>query len=304
MKKETMDLKALSYFVETAETLSFTRTAENMGVPKSVISKSIAKLEQQLGLKILERTSRVVRLTEAGRILYTRSASLLEEARFLFSDVQSIQKSVNGHLRLAAPPALGRYLSTYLIPDFLKAWPDVKVSLKLSYHYEDLFKEGLDLAFRMGVNHDDGLIQKNLGFANRVIVSTQSYIDQHAEISKPEDLQDHRALQVFEREENKWTLVSGEKMTQVTVKSLFQCSDMEALKSVLLEDVGLAKMPWQVVREDIEQGKLIHILKGWHSKGLPISAVYREGVNKPPKLSVFLEHLNSNLSLLDLAYKP
>jgi len=302
MNKETIDLKVLSYFVETANTLSFTQAAENLQVPKSVVSKAIQKLEQQLGLKVLERSSRAVRLTEAGDILYSRAISLLNDATHLVSDVQNLQKKVSGHLRLAAPPALGRYLSENLIPLYLNAWPDVKVSLKLSYDYEDLFKAGLDLAFRMGKNKDQDLIEKTLGFANRVIVATPGYLAKHPSISEPEHLESHQSLQVFDREKSIWTLVKDEQLVQVNLDGTFQCSDMDALKSVLCAGVGLAKLPWLVVREDIKSGKLVHVLKGWHSTGLPISAVYREGLHKPPKLAAFMDVLDEQTELFDLAF--
>ena len=301
MKMETLDLKQLRYFVEIAGTLSFTQAAENLTVPKSVVSKAVAKLEQGLGLKILERTSRVVRLTEAGNILYSRAIPLLSDARHLLNDVQNLQKSVSGHLRLAAPPSLGRYISSNIIPLFMQQWPDVKVSLALSYSYEDLFKEGLDLAFRMGKNHDVDLIEKPLGVSNRVVVASPQYLSAHEPIENPYDLERHKSLQLFAKEASVWTLKKGNTVVPVQVDSVFQCSDMSALTSAVLQGGGVAKLPWLAVRDNIASGCLERVLPHWASAGLPILVVYREGLNKSPKLAAFLKLLYEHQHLFKLA---
>ncbi|MFT7559717.1 MAG: DNA-binding transcriptional LysR family regulator [Flavobacteriales bacterium] len=301
MNLETLDLKQLRYFVEIAGTLSFTRAAENLGVPKSVVSKGVSKLEQDLGLKILERTSRVVRLTEAGNILYSRAIPLLSDARHLMNDVQNLQKSVSGHLRLAAAPSLGRYISSNIIPLFMQQWPDVKVSLVLSYTYEDLFKEGLDLAFRMGKNKDLDLIEKPLGQSNRVVVASPQYVSEHKKIEHPHDLEDHNTLQVFAKEVSVWTLKKEETVVPINVNYVFQCSDISALKSTLLKGVGIAKLPWFAVRDEVASGQLERILPKWTSTGLPIMVVYRDGLNKSPKLAAFLSLLYAHQDLFDLA---
>ncbi|NRB42968.1 MAG: LysR family transcriptional regulator [Pseudomonadales bacterium] len=301
MKIETIDLKALRLFVETAETLSFTQASENLQLPKSAVSKAVSKLELQLGVKILERSSRVVRLTEAGQILYTRATSLLNDAQHLLQDVQGLQTTVNGHLRLAAPPALGRYISKHLIAPFLKQWPDVSVSLKLSYEFEDLFKQGLDLAFRMGHNHDINLIEKPLGFSNRILVASKNYLAQYPALQHPNELKQHQCLQLFNQNISQWTLVKNQHNCIVSTSGAFQCSDMVALKQVLLQDIGIAQLPWFVVSEEINSRQLQQVLPDWTSPSLPISAVYRENINKPPKLAAFLTLLEGQPNLFDLA---
>lgn len=300
MNIETIDLKSLRIFVTTAEYLNFTRAAEALGQPKSVVSKTISRLEAALDVVLFERSSRVVRLTEAGEILCTRARSLLEETALMLSDVRGMQSRVSGELRLAAPPALGRYLARELIPEFLRQWPEVSVSLRLSYEYEDLFKEGLDLAFRMGGHRDDNLIERPLGFANRVIVATPAYIAHHSLIGKPGDLAAHLGLQFFDESFSTWTVQNGDVSFSVPMRKQFQCTDMEALKNVLLSDIGIAQLPWLVVRDEIQSGRLVEVLPGWVNSGLKISAVYRFGPNKPAKLEKFLEMTEQKRHIFDL----
>ena len=296
----SLDLKALKFFTTAADTLNFTRAAEQLSVPKSVVSKSINKLESELGLKLFERSSRVVRLTEAGKILNRRASTLLDEATHIINDMQHMQVSVSGQLRLAAPPALGRFISQEIIPEFLAQWPEVSISLRLSYDYENLFKEGLDLAFRMGINRDDNLIEKPLGAANRVIVASANYLQKHKEISNPDDLKGHKCLQIFDDKTTSWFLKKEHKQCNINLPVMFQCSDMEALKASLLQGIGIAQLPWLVVRDEVAAGKLCHVLPEWTNNSLPISVVYRYGLNKPPKLAKFLENIFEKKALFNL----
>ena len=298
-----IELKPLRYFVVTADTLNFTKAAKQLNIPKSALSKAIGKLEDNLGIKLFERSSRVVLLTEAGEILYARAQSLLDEAKHIVADMQTLQPSVNGQLRIAAPPTLGRYISTEIIPAFLAKWPEVSVTLKLSYEYEDLFKQGLDLAFRMGKNRDESLIEKPLGFANRVVVAAPSYLKNAPTINKPEDLLGHRCLQIFSTTTVNWQLKNSSSEHNLAMPTTFQCSDMEALKNALVAGTGIAQLPWLSVRDEIKAGKLCHLLPNWLNDDLPISVVYRIGLNKPPKLAAFLEVVNEKKEIFNLKYQ-
>ena len=302
MQKETIDLKLLSYFVATADLLNFTAASLKLKIPKSVLSKGISKLESELGTKVFERSSRVVRLTETGHILYKRATALLDEASHLVHDIKTRQLSVAGHLNLAAPPALGRFLASSIIPAFLAQWPDVTISLKLSYEYENLFKEGLDLAFRMGKNRDDKLIEKALGYSNRVVVAAPAYLAQHAEIQHPRDLLSHKSVQFLEQAQQVWTLHDGTSTEQLTMPVVFQCADLAALVNATIGGLGVAKLPWLLVRDALKTGELVHLLPNWMSNDLAISLVYREGHNKPAKLAEFLSWTEANRNLFDLRF--
>lgn len=303
MKKETIDLKLLTYFVVTAETLNFTTASMALGIAKSALSKSIVRLEEELGTKVFDRSSRVVRLTESGQILYRRAITLLDEADHLVNDLKTMRHSVSGRLRLAAPPALGRLLAKEIIPQFLARWPEVSISLKLSLEFENLFTEGLDLAFRMGKNRDDRLIERPLGRANRVVVASPVYISNHETIRAPQDLAQHKSLQIFEQQPQVWTLQKDAHIEQVTLPVAFQCSDLGALVNAAAAGLGVAQLPWLLVRDDIHAGKLLHLLPEWLSAELPISLVYREGHNKSARLAEFLAWIDQHRELFDLRFR-
>lgn len=303
MKKETIDLKLLHYFVVTAETLNFTTASVALGIAKSALSKSIVRLEDELGTIVFDRSSRVVRLTESGQILYRRAITLLDEADHLVNDLKTMRHSVSGRLRLAAPPALGRLLAKEVIPHFLARWPEVSISLKLSLEFENLFTEGLDLAFRMGKNRDDRLIERPLGRANRVVVASPAYLANHVAIRAPQDLAQHKSLQILEQQPHLWTLQKGTQIEQVALPVAFQCSDLAALVNAAIAGLGVAQLPWLLVRDEIQTGKLLLVLPEWLSAELPISLVYREGHNKSARLAEFLAWVDLHRDLFDLRFR-
>ena len=303
MKKETIDLKLLHHFVVTAETLNFTTASIALGIAKSALSKSIVRLENELGTKVFDRSSRVVRLTESGQILYRRAITLLDEAAHLVNDLKTMRHSVSGRLRLAAPPALGRLLAKEIIPQFLARWPEVSISLKLSLEFENLFTEGLDLAFRMGKNRDDRLIERPLGRANRIVVASPAYLASHAVIHAPQDLAQHQSLQILEQQPHLWTLQRGAQIEQVTLPVAFQCSDLAALVNAATAGLGIAQLPWLLVRDEVHAGRLTHVLPDWLSTELPISLVYREGHNKSARLAEFLAWVDQHRDLFDLRFR-
>lgn len=303
MNKETIELKSLNFFVVTADTLSFTEASKILGIPKSALSKGIAKLEAELDTKLFERSSRVVRLTEAGLMLYQRATALLEDSSNLFHDIKTLQHNVAGKLRIAAPPILGRFLSREIIPKFLTEWPDVTLALKSSYEYENLFTEGLDLAFRMGKNRDENLIERPLGFSNRVLVASPHYLSQFPPITTPQDLQQLKSVQFYDQPSSIWPLKHHQHgIQEVNLPIVFQCADLLATRNLVEGGMGIAQLPWLLVRNKIQAKKLIHVLPEWLSNEMTISLVYREGYNKPTKLAKFLEWIEANKKLFDLRF--
>ncbi len=292
------DLKSLKIFVQVARLLSITAAAEQLKMPKSAVSKTITRLEKLLATKLLERSTRVVRLTEAGSVLFDRAGVILNEAQTLFDDFRNMSSNVSGQLNIAAAPAFGRYLSQSLLPQFLKRWPQVSLNLTLSYGLENLFEKGIDVAFRFGKIDDDRLIAKTIGYSQRLVVASPEYLAEAAKISKPQDLPNHRCLvMVCQYQMSNWTLTNGQQTMTVQVPAHFFCGDLDAIKNAALGGAGLAELPVLIIHKELEQGLLVPVLPGWNTPKLPLSLVYRENLNKPPKLAAFLAFLEEHLDL-------
>lgn len=298
---ETIDFRTLSIFVTTCQLLNLTQCAERLGLPKSTVSKEITRLESHLQVKLLERSTRSVSTTEAGQIVYERAVLLVEDFMSLRHDILDMEQQVQGLLRIAAPPGLGEYLTTELIACLLRRWPKLRISLELSYAFEDLFQQGIDAAFRVGDIADDRLIARKLGTSTRVLVATEEYLKCHPVITQPSDLTQHNCMRfLYSPSESDWVLQKNNQAESVAVCGNFFCANIQSLKQAVIEGIGIAQMPVNSIRKELECGQLVRVLAGWQVPSLPIHLVYRTGVNKPKKLAALLALLDEQPDLFNV----
>ncbi len=297
---QEIEIKQLRYFVEVATTLNVTKAADNLNVVKSVVSKSLTQLEKQVGGKLLDRTTRNIRLTETGEFLLQRAQNLLQEFRHLTEDMSSISTEVRGVLKLTAAPALGYYLTKHLIPIFSSQWPDIRVSLELSYDYENLFSKGLDLAFRFSQIKDDRLITRTIGNSRRVLVASNQYLSKADLIRNIDDVSKHRCLLFQTHEEfSSWGLDNGQESKSLSVTGPFQCSNIEVLKEATLNGMGIGFIPLFAIQEELKEKRLVRVLPEW-SRKTQILAAYRTGSHQSPKLAAFLKCISENTHLFNI----
>ena len=292
---ETVEFKQLRYFVVVAAALNITRAADQLNLPKSVVSKSIRQLEETLNCTLFERSTRAVRLTEAGEFLLPRAQSLLEETQCLFSDISTMSTAVSGQLKLAASPAFGRQLTRDVIPQYLKRYPEVNISLTLSYNYENLYDKGLDIAFRFGKVVDDRLVAKTLSNTTRYVVASPKYVATAPKLDEPTQLVDHNCL-VFPVNTGvkEWVLANNKEQVSMEVTGQYQCSDVSAVKDATIAGIGVSLLPSTIIKHELATGELVRVLPDWSSPEKKLYAVYRKGLHKSPKVSAFLELLSDN----------
>lgn len=289
---ETIDFRTLSIFVATCRLKSLTQCADEMDLPKSTVSKAISKLEEHLQAKLLERSTRKIQITEAGQVVLNRASHLVDEFKSLSDDVRDIEQQVQGLIRISAPPGMGGYLANEIFPPFLKEWPKAQVSLELSYAFDDLFVQGIDLAIRVGQVADDRLVAKEIGYSTRVLVASPEYLKTYGIPQTPEDLKHHNCVRFqYTQGIQPWTLVSNEDTISVEVSSNFYCSNIEAIKQATIQGVGIAQVPVNNMTCELKMGSLVRILPDWHAVPMPIYLVYRPGTNKPKRIQTMLEHL-------------
>ncbi|WP_444894272.1 LysR family transcriptional regulator [Microbulbifer sp. TRSA001] len=291
---ETIDFRTLSIFVTTCRLMSLTNCAEELGLPKSTVSKAISKLEEQLQAKLLERSTRKIEITDAGKVTLRRASLLVEEFKSLREDVREIEQQVQGLLRISAPPAMGSYLAQYILPPFLQQWPKAQVSLELSNAFDDLFIQGIDLAIRVGQIADDRLVAKEVGYTTQVLVASPHYLREHGIPESPKDLRQHNCITAGVAQESAiWSLVSESSTESVEVRSNFHCDNPEMAKRAAAGGVGIAQIPVNSMICELERQELIRIFPDWHAIYMPIYLVYRTGVNKPKRVSALLDYLLS-----------
>lgn len=257
-----MDLTTLAIFVETVRKRSFTAVANDRGIDPTTVSRTVAALEQELGLRLFHRTTRSLQPTEAGMVYFERVEPLVEEldkARLAAADVHERPRGV---LRLACPVSFAELNITPLLPLFAQRYPDLRFELVLTDAPLDLVTEQLDLAIRIGPLHDSTLIAHKLCAMEARVVATPAYVATHGQPQTPVDLSQHRclllALPGFSRSNWKFTDKQGQ-TSEVAVNALLRSSNAIALKQCALAGMGITLQARWLVGRELRAGALVDL---------------------------------------------
>ena len=291
-------------FVKTIESGSFSAVGRQLHMAPSSISRQINALEQELGIRLLQRSTRSINLTEAGEIYYEKVNKVLtdlEEAKLAISQLQTTPK---GALRINVAIPLGEKILAPLIPEFLKKYPDLKIDLMLEDRAIDLIEEGVDLTVRIDRLSDSSLIARKLAENTFIICGSAEYFTQHALPTTPDELREHNCI-VNKNMHNShsWHFKKGNAETTLSVTGNFQANTGGALYSAMLNGLGLAMLPTWYVGEELKKGNLIRVLDAYQVSpptmtDSAIYALYPASKYLPPKVRVFIDYLVENFKQL------
>ena len=302
--KETIDAGALRVFVRVAELRSVTRAARELGVSKSMVSKTLAGLEEQLGSVVLERTSRRIEVTQAGQMLLERARSVLLELDRLTQDVRELKDTVRGQLTITAPPDLGALLTAGLFARFLARYPEVRLALRLDYGFADLQDPSLDVGIRIGSVQDERLVARTVGSVERILLASPRFARAHR-LETLEDLMNCPAL-VFADTTGpfRWNLKNERgKAVEVTVSGPLAARSFPALLRAAEAHLGVALVPELLAEEALKKKKLVTVLPGWRQLDAPILLVHRVGQQKLRRVRAFLDFAQEDLRRAPLAVR-
>lgn len=291
-----MDTDDLKYFCMVADLKGFTAAARASRVEKSVVSKAVRRLEDQLGARLFERSTRQVRITEAGLALLKRGRALLEQTESLQEELRGFQSVIQGELRIAAPLDLGIHVSKTLIPPFLRKYPKLKVSLVLSYDFSDLYSEEIDVALRVGPLPSSSLISQYVTSTGAGLYASKAYLKKHGLPRHPKDLERHSLLGFREshREEMSWTFSKGTEQVEVPVEGNASVRNFRAILELCAAGVGIARLGDLYFEEQVRQRGLQRILTGWTLPKLDVHLVYPSRDFKPRKVEAFLDFVKTH----------
>lgn len=301
-KREEFDLNEMAIFAYVVEAGSFTGAAKNLGLPKSTISRKITQLEERLGVRLIQRTTRSLRLTDTGNAYYAQCARILAEIEEANIAVTQMQSTPTGTLRITAPVLFGSTVLAGLIAEFLEMYPQVNIDLKLSDQPIDLVQEGIDVAFRVGQLEDSSLIGRYLGDVRGLLCASPAYLAKHSAPQHPNDLANHALLTAPQ-----WLAwhMRGPKNEEVNlvVKPRLQVNDFASLYTLTLSGAGIAPLPLIIATAAIQSGDLIAILPDWPSDSVPIHILYPSNRHLSMKVRSFvdfiIESIRPNPSWLD-----
>jgi DNA-binding transcriptional LysR family regulator len=259
---------------------SYTAAAARLGVSKAAMSQRIAELERAARMPLVQRTTRSVRLTEAGQKLVDDTRSAFEHIEHSFAQVRDLAEQPSGLIRLTAPVALARQQLVPLLADFLRQHPEVRIELDLSDRLSSLATEGFDLAIRHTERAPDTHVAWALCTTQSVLVATRSYLRRRGEPHTPLELQSHNCLHYPRSHESPaWTFERlgrsrpGERIT-VPVSGNFAANNSEALREAALSGAGIALMPDFSAQTAVQQGKLVRVLPEWKAVGAFAETIY------------------------------
>src|SRR5271155_458844 len=283
----------MAVFAKVVESASFAAAARHFGMSPAMVSKHVQALEERLGVRLLNRTTRRVGATEVGQDYYERSRRILaemEEAEVAAGDLQTIPR---GRLRVTAPVSFGTHQLAPAIADYLAAYPDVSIDLSLDDPYVDLLERRFDVALRLGHLPDSSLIARKLYSLTTLLCASPGYLETNATPQTPADLASHNCLiYTYATQQNIWNFFDRHgKEESVRVSGRFQASGGDALRVLALKDAGIVLAPCYIVEDDLKAGRLIHLLPDYAAQETPVHAVYPHSRFLSAKTRTFIDFL-------------
>ena len=280
-------------FVEVAKASSFRRAAEVLGLPNSTVSRRIAELERDVGLRLFNRSTRRVELTEGGRLYFDNCKRIIQEAELARQELTDLQSRPSGVIRASMPVDFSVIYLSPLLADFSRRFPGIRFDLDLTPNQADLMGDPVDVAIRMGPPKDQSLIARPIARIEAVLVASPDYLRQRELPTKPQDLLAHDCLRM---KVAPWRLIHRDGMREtVEVSGPFIANNRGLLQQLALAGQGIVQSSKSWVQADLESGLLVHVLPDWAP---PVVEAFALTTTRllPAKVRVFLDFLVQNMA--------
>ena len=285
-------LKGMSIFAKVVELGSFTAAARQLHLSVSSISQIVAKLEDELQVKLLNRSTRSIGLTEAGKIYYQGCRRMLAEASQVHEQLYAFNNTPIGILRIGCSSTMAQNVLSAMTSDMLREYPGLSVNLVTGIPAPDLIANGLDLVVRVGALQDSNLFSRRLGAMPMVVCAAKSYQAQHGTPEKPGEIDNFSWLEYSVRPDNTFELVAPEGLvTRLTPQGRFVTNDSQTLIRWLKAGCGIAYVPLMWVIDEINAGEIDILFPQYHSEPRPVYALYTEKDKMPLKVQVCIDYL-------------
>jgi DNA-binding transcriptional LysR family regulator len=286
------DLNALIIFAKVVEAKSFSEAARRLRMPISTVSRRVAELEDQLGVRLLDRSTRSLRLTELGSEVFEQAMRSAEINEAVESIVSNQLSSVTGTLRLSAPPNISDTLLTPLVTAFQASYPNVRVHVLIAERFVDHIADGVDIVFRLGALKDSSLVARKILTYRHRLVASSDYLKNRKAPETPQDLLSHRLLAFsYWRPESSWTFVhvNGRDRETLSFQPYLSMNDFAGLTPALLAGGGIGDLPPVVQPELIRDGRLVEVMPDWRFRTLDLSLVHLGNRHMPKAMRIFKE---------------
>ncbi|TQV88478.1 LysR family transcriptional regulator [Aliikangiella coralliicola] len=285
-------LDGIVTFVQVVESNSFSNAAEKLGHSASYISKEVNKLEERLGTRLLNRTTRNLSLTDEGKTYYQRCRQIVIDAEDAETAINRQQEHPRGLLKLSAPYSFGMAHLTDALPDFLLQYPDVQLEVEFNERLVDLVAEGFDMAIRIGKLKDSNLIARKFMQSKGVVVASPEYLKIHGKPQEPQAISEHQCISFsLHNSTTQWEFTHNSQLISVSVNSRVICNSAELELAMALKGIGIARLPYFCCERQIESGKLVELLDDYEKREFGIYAVYPHRQLLSPKVNAMINFL-------------
>lgn len=283
----------MTAFVRAVELGGFSSAARDLGLTPSAISKLVTRLEDRLGVRLLNRTTRRLALTPEGEAYYHRSQRILADIAEAEDEVARFRAQPRGALRINVGTAFGMHQLAPALPGFLARHPEVQVELTMTDRVVDLIEEGADLGIRMGTLPDSSLVARRISEVERVVCAAPSYLKRHGTPKKPQELLRHNCLSMAQSPQlRRWPFESRDGVKHVEVSGNVTSSSADALLHLALQGLGIIRLTDVIVGDAIGEGRLVPLLaEVHHVEPVPLHAVYPQGRHRSPRVAAMIDFL-------------
>tara|TARA_R110002124_G_scaffold92868_4_gene235877 strand:+ start:26001 stop:26918 length:918 start_codon:yes stop_codon:yes gene_type:complete len=279
-------------FAAVVENGGFSAAARDLNLTPSAVSRQIGQLEDRLGTRLLNRSTRRISLTEVGRAFYARCADVSQNVQEAEALVLNMVDHPQGTLKVAATVAFAKAQLLPLLPVFLARNPDLKISLDATDRVIDLVEEQVDVAIRFSEQIDDSsVVSRKLATNRRVYVAAPSYVAEHGLPRTPDEVANHNCLRISTVEAwNTWTFDNGADLQRLPIKGNFEANSADAIYYAVLAGVGIARLSTYLVNDALAQGRLVRVLPDYADETSDILAIYSNKRNLSPNVRAFIDY--------------
>lgn len=288
----------LEFFVAVAQTGSFTAASKRLAVPKSTVTRGVGRLEKRLGVRLLERTTRRVSLTEPGDLFLLHCLQALEEVEQGELVVSAFRGVPRGHLRVSSPMVFARIFLTPLMPEFLLLYPDLRLHLLVRESDSMPSTSNFDVVIQNGPVQDSSMFIRHLGDARMGLYASPEYLERSGSPTTPEQLHQHSCVTLTEFGEGAiWRLTNGSEARQIRLDPHVSASNATLHQVLAVGGTGIVCIPRAIASPDVTAGRLLRVLPGWEPEPVPVNALYPARLDLSPKVRAFLQYLAEHLWL-------
>lgn len=285
----TIGFAEMKVFVTVVTEKSFTAAAETLETDKARVSRIVQRIEDKLGARLLDRSTRRLSVTEVGREYYERASSILAAAEAAEAAVAHHGTEPVGRLKITTTPEFGTTRVDAWVAAYLARWPRVSVDAVYSIRYVDIIHEGIDVAIRLGALADSELSARKLGEVTYGLYASAEYVRRAEPLSTVGDLQRHALIMKTTSGRTGWTLINGKAVEQVTRTPRCAVDNVVALKNLALSGLGVAQLPRYLAEPHVAAGALLRVLPEWVSTAMPVHAVFTSTRYMAPKVRRFVD---------------